>query len=194
MAYLKNLKEMLKLNIRNAIKDKENKEEIIDEIINDLHSQTKRLEFMVEKAEKDQQHAETSYSINKEEADNLVHKARSALRENDNQLAKEALTQKLEKDMSLKEKEIIYVTLNAQASQLKEQLETLNYKLSEAIEIKKTLSSNIHINNYVHPTNQEIFNHDKSEIASRCHSNSEGVLDAEIERLMQEIKDTHNIK
>ncbi len=194
MAYLKNLKEMLKLNIRNAIKDKDNKEEVIDEIINDLQAQTKRLEFMVEKAQKEQQHAETSYSTNKEEADNLVHKARSALRENDEQLAKEALTQKFEKDMSLKEKEIIYVTLNAQASQLKEQLETLNYKLSEAIEIKKSLLSSVHINDMVYPMNDKIIYHDKSEIACKCHTNSEGVLDAEIERLMQEIKDTHNIK
>ena len=194
MAYLKNLKEMLKLNIRNAIKDKDNKEEIIDEIINDLHSQTKRLEFMVEKAEKEQQHAEDSYSTNKNETDGLVNKARSALRENDEQLAKEALTQKLEKDMSLKEKEIIYVTLNAQASQLKEQLETLNYKLSEAIEIKKSLSAGIHLNEVFYPINKEMFCHDKSESTYKCHSNSDGILDAEIERLMQQIKDTHNIK
>ena len=188
MAYLQNLKEMLKLNIKYAIKDKDNKEEIIDEIIKDLLVQAKRLEFMVQKAEKDEQQAQNIYNMNKEEVQKFVELARSALIEKDEKLAKEALTKKFEKDMSLKEKEIIYVTLNAQASQLKEQLETLNYKLSEAREIKKSLSSNIHINNDSFSLNDNTINKGKE------FSNGNDIIDAEIERLMQEIKKTHNIK
>ena len=184
MAYLQNLKEMLKLNIKYAIKDKDNKEEIIDEIIKDLLVQAKRLEFMVQKAEKDEQQAQNIYNINKEEVQKFVELARSALIENDEQLAKEALTKKIEKDMSLKEKEIIYVTLNAQASQLKEQLETLNYKLSEAREIKKSLN----MNNDSFSLNDNTINKGKE------FSNGNDIIDAEIERLMQEIKKTHNIK
>lgn len=198
MAYLNNLNDMLKLNIRSEINEMDNKEEYLDEIINIMKNQAHRLELMVEKAESAEKDAKIDFEEKVAEVNLLEAKAREALIQNDEELAKEILKTKVAKEEILKEKEIIYTTRNAQTSQMKEQLITLKEKLNEAFEVKQSVShlNYIHKNDY--PLNDNTMHNynNSSPSAIKCYKceKSKEILDAEIERLMREIKDTHNIK
>lgn len=198
MAYLNNLSDMLKLNIRREINEMDNKEEYLDEIINIMKNQAHRLELMVEKAESAEKDAKIDFEEKVAEVNLLEAKAREALIQNDEELAKEILKTKVAKEEILKEKEIIYTTRNAQTSQMKEQLITLKEKLNEAFEVKQSVShlNYIHKNDYPFNENTMLNYCNLSTSAIKCHKceKSKEILDAEIERLMREIKDTHNIK
>lgn len=198
MAYLNNLSDMLTLNIRNEISEKDNKEEFLDEIINDMKNQAYRLELMVEKAEYAEKIAKADYEEKKNEINTLEAKARLALIENNKELAKELLKTKVIEEEILKEKEIIYTTRNAHFSQMREQFITLKDKINEAVGLKQSLAHLNHIHNSDNSLNDNTIHNSNSPSSNaiRCQKceKSKEILDAEIERLMREIKDTHNIK
>lgn len=132
MAGFKSLYDILKLNIRQFIQGKENKQEALNDLILEMENQTRQIESQL-------------YKTNAEKK--------------------------------------VYSTVNLQASQLKEQLDELHIKLHEAYQIKSTLPDV--------PVKEVISKH-RTITCFECDKNK-GIIDAEFDRLMNEIKEKHNL-
>jgi len=174
MAGFRRLYELLLVNINEFLDKSDNKEETLRQLIVDLENQIQRLQMKINQDKNSQEKA--FKTLEKSKIDSMIseEKAKLALQVNNENLAKQSLEIKYSGDISLHENEIIYNTLNAQAAQLQEQLETLKCKLEEAKEIQKKFPP---INEFQ---------------CTKCEK-SKDIIDAELERLMNEIRLNHNL-
>lgn len=206
MAGIKKLYEFMKININEFLAKSENKEETLQQLIIDMQNQADRLEYVLSQDKEGQKSAYNLLEKARIESKILEEKARLALHLNNQKLAKQALEQKYLEDINLKEKEIIYNTLNAQASQLGEQLETLKCKLEEAKEKQKMFITCTTMHNIIdNDENKELYilnnnylNESENQATfadSNCFecSKSKEIIEAELERLMDDIRANHNI-
>ena len=189
MSIFKNIREMLTFNVNSFFQ--QNKDEAIADLIIEMEEQIKRLELMIAQANSKESEALSNFLNSQTYSKTLEEKAKVALLADNEILAKETLSKKYFEDFNLKEKELIYTTLNAQASNLKEQLETLNFKLEEIIKFKKSLESSSKNLDNIKSIQSDMNFYGKNSISK--NQDSKEIIDAEIERLMKEIKDAHNI-
>lgn len=198
MSISKSLKDLLFMNINTYINNREDKVTAIDEIISTMEKQSERLNLKLKQLNSEEKEAKIQLDNYTNTSDILSDSAKMALLGRNEDIAKKTLNKKYNSDINKIEKEIIYMTLNAQASQLKEQYETLQYKLAEASLIKESLTS-VSLNSKAFNYSKEairnlVDNLTESNVKCQECEKSRETLEAEIDRLMQEIKDSHNIK
>ena len=136
MANLKSLRKILKLNVDGFMEGKEDKEESLVSIIDDMNAQVNRIEVSLNNTKTQQAKAEKELKLAKEKIKKLNNDANSALEQDNKTLANAIEKVKNAEKINLLHKEELYNNLSIQSIQLKEQLEVLNEKLLEVSAIK----------------------------------------------------------
>lgn len=183
MPLVERLQDFLHLNINEIVNQADNKNDVISELIFDIEKQCGRLDYMLIQADEKQKLSLIDLENSKAIALSLEEKARSAIEASDEKLAKEILLEKYHADEKVKDFNLIYITLSAQTSQLNEQFETLKVKLHEAKAMQRDLDTNFRLHNKAVDCDLN---------CKECFKTKE-VLDAELDRLMDEIKRNHNL-
>jgi len=202
MAGLKRLYELLEININEFVEKADNKEESINRLIIDMENQAERLRYKLVQEKSEEETALRLFEISKRNSKSFEEKARLALNLENQELARKSLEQKYLEDLNLKEKEIIYTTLDAQACQLKEQLETLTFKLEEARVKKDTFLTVNKLHNSIENDKVKTKNTSNNDAlkevnieglsCDRCEKTKD-IIEAELERLMNEIRANNNL-
>lgn len=129
MSNLKSLRDMLRLNVDSLFSD--NDSESISAMIEDMKNQAQRLEIVLSGAKQKENIADKELSDAKKLLSQIENRLDSAMKSNNSELTQHIIQSKRDKEQIVSEKQLILTSLNAQASELKEQLDALNEKLSD---------------------------------------------------------------
>jgi len=132
MAIFKRLADLLKANINDLIDKAEDPEKMVKQIIIDMEEQFQKAVQGLGTVMASERQIEKQLEEAKGQSETWEVRAKKALRENDEDLAKQAIDNKLEADARVKTYEKMHQEINKQLDTLREQVEILKSKLVEA--------------------------------------------------------------
>jgi phage shock protein A len=132
MAIFKRLADLLKANINDLIDKAEDPEKMVKQIIIDMEEQFQKAVQGLGTVMASERQIEKQLEEAKGQSKTWEERAKKALREDDEELAKQAIDNKLESDTRVKTYEKMHQEINKQLDTLREQVEILKSKLVEA--------------------------------------------------------------
>ncbi|MHB1253073.1 MAG: PspA/IM30 family protein [Candidatus Humimicrobiaceae bacterium] len=132
MAIFKRLADLLKANINDLIDKAEDPEKLVKQIIIDMEEQLQNAVQGLGSVMANERQMLKQYEGAQAESKMWEERAKTALKANNEDLAKQALDSKLKSDESMKQYYNMYKEVSSQSKVLKEQVEILKSKLVEA--------------------------------------------------------------
>lgn len=134
MGIFSRLGDLVKANANDAIDRMEEKdpEVMIKQIVRDLQKEVNTATQNLGKAKANERLAETRYKNAQKVSKDWEDKAKAALSQGNQELAKEALTRKVKADEDVANYKTMYDSISAQTAEIEEQVNTLKTKLDEA--------------------------------------------------------------
>lgn len=132
MAIFERLSDLVKANINDLIDKAENPEKMVKQIIIDMEDQLRKVTASLGTAMGSQNQVKKQWENAKMQSDNWQEKAKTALASGNEDLAKQALANKVTQDNMAKQYEEMISSMTAQVDEIRKQADILKLKLEEA--------------------------------------------------------------
>lgn len=132
MGVFTRLSDLLKSNINDLIDRAEDPEKMVKQIIIDMQKELNKATQNYGKAKASERLAQKKYEDAKKVSDSWEYKAKAALSQGNQDLAKQALSRKVKADEDVANYKEMYDSISAQTEAIGDQVEVLKAKLDEA--------------------------------------------------------------
>lgn len=132
MGIFQRLGDLLKSNVNDLIDKAEDPEKMAKQLIIDMQKELNTATQSYGKAKASEKMAERDYDEAVRKSQEWENKAKAALSQGDEKLAKKALEEKVDADKNVERYKEMYETVSAQTKEIGEQVEELKSKLEEA--------------------------------------------------------------